>query len=102
MSEFFAPRHKTRAYYAFSISKQLGETVKYMTPILISWTGWRMAWMIGGGFGIIIGVLLIITVQEPHQQKQIVLTKDKSVAKEIFKEADEHLKQSGQRDFEVT
>lgn len=49
----------------------------------------------------IIGLLLIFTVAEPHEKKHIVLTKDKSVAKEVAKEADQQLQAQGNKDLEV-
>jgi predicted MFS family arabinose efflux permease len=49
-----------------------------MTPILIQMVGWRAAWMVCGGFGIITGLLMILTVYEPRDVNAIVLTKDQN------------------------
>ena len=68
MTEFFAPKYRTKAYFVFSISKQLSESIKFLTPLLISATGWRMSWIIGGGIGVVTGLLLVFTVSEPVQK----------------------------------
>lgn len=78
VTEYFAPKYRTRAYFSFSISKQLSESIKYLTPILISTFGWKISWMIGGGIGVVSGLLLVLTVSEPNEKKEIILTSNKN------------------------
>jgi sugar phosphate permease len=60
--EFFEEKYKVKAFFAFSVAKQLGDSVRYLTPILISATGWRNTWIIGGGFSVFVGLLIVFTV----------------------------------------
>jgi hypothetical protein len=36
VTEFFEEKYKVKAFFAFSVSKQFGDSVRYLTPILIS------------------------------------------------------------------
>jgi sugar phosphate permease len=77
VTEYFSTKYKTRAYFAYSVSKQLGDSIRFMTPVLISVTGWRVAWMIGGGCGMVIGLLLVLTVEEPIDKNAILISNQK-------------------------
>ena len=48
------------------MSKAFGDSFRYLTPLVISLVGWRGAWVVGGGFGIFIGVLILLTIKEPE------------------------------------
>lgn len=91
VTEFFAPKYKTKAFVLFSISKQASDSILFLTPLLISATGWRMAWAICGGVGIIGGMLLVFTISEPIKRQDIVLTKNCASARVIAIEAEEFL-----------
>lgn len=41
VSEFFDHQYKVRAYFAFQMSIQLGDTMRFLTPMLINLLGWR-------------------------------------------------------------
>lgn len=76
VTDFFEKKYWTKAYFAFSILRQLGDSARFMTPVLIGATGWRTAWSIGGAFGILNGILLILTVSDPQNQNILILTKN--------------------------
>lgn len=78
VTEFFDPKYKTKAFFAFSVSRQVADSVKFMTPLLINKFGWRLAWNIGGGFGASIGLMIAFTVRVPKQPTQIVLSNDEN------------------------
>lgn len=100
VTEFFPTRYKTKAFYIFSTSEFLGESMKFMTPILIASTGWRTAWGIGGSFGLITGLLLAFTVSEPVSKKELVLSSGNQ-PQQIIKEATQLIKSSKHSELEV-
>lgn len=100
VTEFFPQKYKTRAFYIFSMSEFLGESMKFMSPIFIAKVGWRTAWAVGGSFGFITGVLLACTVSEPISKKQVVLASE-SHQKEVVEEANKLLKQSKNSELEI-
>jgi hypothetical protein len=58
-----------------------------LTPIFISITGWRKAWMIGGCFSIVIGLLMVLTVDEPVTKDAILVSNDVDQNEEVKKQA---------------
>jgi hypothetical protein len=76
VTEYFEERYWTRAYFSYSILKQIGDSARFMTPVLISSTGWRITWMIGGAFGVGTGLLMVFTMVEPKNVNLIVLSTD--------------------------
>lgn len=102
VTEFFEDYWKTKAFFIFSMSKQVGDSVRYLTPLLISQFGWRMAWIIGGSVGALNGFLLVFTVIEPKRQEAILLSNDENVKHEVTKQANEVLEDENQQnDYEV-
>lgn len=91
VTEYFAMRYATRAYFAFSISKQLGDSLKYMTPLLINMTGWRLAWMCGGAAIAVNGLMIIFIVAEPVVKDGILMTKDENKKKDTISETNKVL-----------
>jgi predicted MFS family arabinose efflux permease len=44
---------------------QLGDTMQYLSTIIISLFGWRNTWKLCGGSGMLVGILTCIFVKEP-------------------------------------
>ena len=57
----------------FSVLIQLGDAAKFITPVLISEVGWRVSWIIGGGFGVVIGLLIMVSVAEPPRDEETIV-----------------------------
>jgi sugar phosphate permease len=99
ITDFFAPRNRVRAFFVFSILSQLGDTARFMTPNIITLTGYKVAWFIIGGFGIISGALILLTVVEPPRSdtQKVGESKDsqdkmsfKKVATTMLEKTDKH------------
>lgn len=99
--EYFAKRHATKAYFAFSISKQLADSLRYLTPVFITMTGWRLAWIIIGILTAATGFLLVFTVVEPKSKEAMLLTKDKEKKEKVKEAADQVIKDEKNKDVEV-
>lgn len=78
VTEYFEEKYWTRAYFAYSILKQIGDSARFMTPVLIKYTGWRMAWIIGGGFGVVSGLLMVFLVAEPKVPSTMVVSSNEN------------------------
>jgi sugar phosphate permease len=101
VTEYFNKKLKTRAYFAFSVSKQLGDSIRFMTPVLISVTGWRVAWMIGGGISALVGLLIVFTIEEPVNKNSILISNEKVKNKDVKEQANKVLESTKNEDFEV-
>ena len=69
ITDFFSPKYRVKAFFAFSVLQQLGDPFKFMTQNLITAFGWKKAWFFVGGFGIMAGLLTLLTLTEPKRKE---------------------------------
>ena len=50
-----------RAYYAFSLLIQLADSFKFLSSNMILTIGWKNSWLVIGGSGVVMGLLIILT-----------------------------------------
>lgn len=65
IGELFAPQYRQRAYIGYSFIGLLYEPMKFAIAILISFTGWRVSWMIIGVWTMALGLIFTLTVYVP-------------------------------------
>jgi hypothetical protein len=44
--------------------------MQYLTVAIITSVGWRVSWKYCGGFGMIVGIIILLGVKEPERFKQ--------------------------------
>ena len=71
ITDYFPKEYRIKAFFAFAIFQQLGDTFSYLTIPIISHFGFRGAWLICGGFGMAVGFLTIFTLYEPPRHDRI-------------------------------
>ena len=78
ITDYFPKQYRVKAFFAFAVFQQLGDTFSYATIPIISMFGFRNAWLICGGFGMAIGLLTIFTLYEPprHDRIEIELSEE--------------------------
>jgi len=65
ITDFFAPQQRVKAFFAFSIFQQLGDTFQFMTTSIITNYGWKKTWWICGMFAVVNGLIIVLTIVEP-------------------------------------
>ena len=65
ISDFFPPEKRTLANSIYSMGMFIGTALENLTVIIINAIGWRGAYFIVGGFGIVVGLIGIAVIKEP-------------------------------------
>lgn len=68
ITDFFPPRYRVKAFFAFSIMQQVGDTMQYLTSNLITGMGWRNTWFVIGIYGFSMGLMCVLFVKEPPRE----------------------------------
>jgi MFS family permease len=65
IDNMFPAQLKIRAFFVFTVVQQLGDTLQFSSVSIITAVGWRNCTKIVGGFGIWVGILMLLFVKEP-------------------------------------
>jgi sugar phosphate permease len=83
ITDFFPPRYRVKAFFAFSIMQQIGDTMQYLTSNLITAMGWRNTYFVIGIYAMAMGLTCIIFVKEPPRSSNESNEDDHSSDKEL-------------------
>jgi MFS family permease len=67
ITDFFPPEKRTLANSVYSFGIYIGASLSNLTIIIIEAIGWRMTYFIIGCFGIVIGLIGIVSIVEPQR-----------------------------------
>ena len=97
ITDYFPKEYRVKAFFAFAVFQQLGDTFSYLTITIISKWGFRNAWLICGAFGMVAGLLTIFTLYEPprHDRLEVEIPeedqdKDEAALIETFVEGSDY------------
>lgn len=65
IAEYFHPDHRTLANSLFNSGIYLGGALASFSNVMIVKGGWRLAYGVTGGIGIVIGIISLVIVREP-------------------------------------